>query len=112
MDLHDFMRSMRENRGLTVRELAAESGVGKSVIGHVEQGIMVRAGTLKKLLSGLGLTEKSREWGRAIALWMEAKFDWTEAGIREQVMTKVSGLSREQLLELLAWVEKRGKKSR
>lgn len=56
--LAERLKSFREAKGLTQRELAEEAGVGHSAVFHIEQGVRPdpRVSTLQALARALGVT--------------------------------------------------------
>ena len=106
MNLSELVRNLRESRGLTVRELAAEAGLGHAVVNKLECGQRVKGPTLTKILAGLGLKRGSPEHSRALALWAGERTGGGGA-LRERVLAKVATLNEEQLRKLQAWLRER-----
>ena len=108
MSIHDFLRELREMRGLSVRALAGEAGLGHSVINKAETpGVMVRGKTLAAILRGLGFREGQSEFARALSLWTAARIGSSRATLRARLASRIDAMSKEELVALQEWLERK-----
>ena len=54
------VKALREERGMTKRDLAAAAGVSKKTAGNAERGEPVRAKTARKVAAALGVDPPQR----------------------------------------------------
>ncbi len=54
------VKALREERGMTKRNLATTAGVSKKTAGNAERGLPVRSKTAKKVAAALGVDPPQR----------------------------------------------------
>jgi len=92
--------------GMSLADLAAAADLPRPTIWRAETPpYFVKGPTLRKILKGLRLREGCRDWGRAMALWMEAKTGGSAKGV-DALLARVALLDKEKQAELKAWLDK------
>ena len=62
MEMNILLKKMREEKGLTIKQLAEKSGVGNGTIGDIERGAnKARPATLEKIAKALELTQQEKK---------------------------------------------------
>lgn len=107
MSIHEFMRSMRESRGLSLADVANSVGIGRAAVWRAETPpYLLKGSTMQAVLRGLKLQEGGKEWSRALSLWTAARTG-NESASLDRLMGRISQLRRDQLRELQAWLDER-----
>jgi transcriptional regulator with XRE-family HTH domain len=72
MTFPELFRSLRQERGLSMSDVARNCGIHKTAIQKIESGVQLPKGKTLRLmcLRGLGLKDKSDEWNRLNAAWL------------------------------------------
>lgn len=112
MKFHDYLRKLRESRGLTLADVSEACGVGRSAICKDESGKFwwPRGGTLTKILAGLGVKEGDPEHSQAVALWSSCRLGKKASpSTRDKLMARIGQLDSQELIELRDWLEAKAK---
>lgn len=119
MTLGEYLKGLRDRRGLSLAEVAAVPGLQRATVWKVENGHLPKGKTLTGILDGLGAKPDSADYREAIALWTNQRTrgglfrpnelagildDQTEANreLMREFLAVVSGLDARDFAALLA----------